>query len=51
MENLDLVIMTIVVSTVFAIFSISFLKGIGQEDGIKNPKMKTNNTVPKDELV
>jgi len=51
MENLDLIILTIIVSTVFAIFSISFLKGIGPEDGIKNSKVKTNNSVAKDELV
>jgi hypothetical protein len=50
MENLDLIIMTIIVSAVFAIFSISFLRGIGPEDGIKNSKMRTNNVVSKDEL-
>ncbi len=51
MENLDLIILTIIVSTVFAIFSISFLKSIGPEDGIKNSKVNTNNIVAKDELV
>ncbi len=51
MENLDFIILTIIVSAVFAIFSISFLKNIGPEDGIKNSKLKTNNLTAKDELV
>ena len=35
MENLDLIILTAVVVIVFAVFSISLLKGFGSKDGIK----------------
>ncbi len=38
MENLDLLILTVIVVSVFAIFSFSLLKGFGSDDGIKNKK-------------
>jgi hypothetical protein len=48
MENLDLIILTIIVSTVFAIFSISLLRGFGREDGIKEPKAKPAEAMNKE---
>ncbi len=35
MENLDLIILTAIVVIVFAVFSISLLRGFGSKDGIK----------------
>lgn len=43
MENLDLIVMSVIVTAVFGVFSISFLKGIGPKDGIKKQVDVTDN--------
>lgn len=40
MENLDLIILTIVVCTVYGVFCISLLKSFGSKDGTKNAEAK-----------
>ncbi len=47
MENLDLIILTTIVVIVYAIFSISLLKGFGSKDGIKGAKIKTSEPITK----
>lgn len=42
MENLDLIILTAVVVIVFAVFSISLLRGFGSKDGIKEAEIKAD---------
>ena len=40
MENLDLIILTGVVVIVYAVFSISLLKGFGSKDGIGGAEVR-----------
>ncbi len=43
MENLDFIILTPIVVIVFAVFSISLLKGFGSKDGIKKTGYTNDN--------
>ncbi len=43
MENLDLIVLTTIVVIVFAIFSISLLRGFGSKDGIKEADVNIDN--------
>ena len=47
MENLDLIILTIIVVIVYGVFSVSLLKSFGSKDGIKEAKINARESINK----